>query len=859
MKSKSTCAVMAVAALVAGVVHAETLTYGSADDPIDSQSVALTAQTAVDGITAYLKPLATLTLTGGPLVFAADAPVKVDGGRLVIDAPSTLNGTVKITSAVAPLTYGTDSTKPISSDAENPTTVFRGWSLSVLVPTAGQAGGAYDSSTKTVHNIRRGAGWMEAQFQSGGGNSALKCYKVRFEQSGDDVVAILVYGRYNSKKADDPSHNALGHDFDVGPSDGNYNLTSNGYLWKVTVVPDLSEYGVVFRQPVSGSAAAIEAVMDDLNAVTLEGSAVTNDDGTISAKLIAGATKSANTRSLVRVRDIPDVTLTGPIAGSYGILEVERTADGNESAVLEDTVEVNITDYAAVNAYLNWTLVQEGALLRDLTNVVGKIAGKGIDGSAFDPPTSGRMGTFFFRNNGGSATAQVQWHPETTEGLLGTCKCVVLEFRQGDRGVEMRIAKSAYMQNAPYVKTGLDFFALPYNYVWGGLETKDTMTGYTCPYVKMMFRTGRYAMYRNFYGATLPTGEQADNQYSMVRGEYRVTGAEGRPVLLSMTNLFLGPASGVACAGSNGIFQTSTDGLTSLTVGGKKQSAVTYGLSARPGGLLFVTHGTPGNHKTFSVDGGVVMMGPEANVAPNSSYGDITGYLQSIALSNGAVVAGWGFRCGFGFDQVTFTVGGTSPSLIDTPITFCSKEKFVMNDIVFDVADTTGDGLETADLTVNGKVQVYSAASFDFMRLVKNGSGTLLLNGAYAPTNDVIVTEGAVKLGKNDLFGAKTKLRLNGGTFAGAANTTNTVGELKIAASSSLALGAGASLCLPAPTEWADGAGLSVTQPEGSVFRIGTSACLTPAQVRCVKVNGHHVAQNADGSFSPLGAVLIVR
>ena len=115
------------------------------------------------------------------------------------------------------------------------------------------------------------------------------------------------------------------------------------------------------------------------------------------------------------------------------------------------------------------------------------------------------------------------------------------------------------------------------------------------------------------------------------------------------------------------------------------------------------------------------------------------------------------------------------------------------------------------DLTVNGKVQVYSPTSgFDYMRLVKRGAGTLLLNGAYAPTNEVIVTEGAIKLGKCSLFGAKTKLRLNGGTFAGAADTTNTVGRLSIAASSSVALDAGTSLCLPEPAEWAAGATLSL-------------------------------------------------
>ena len=83
-------------ALCAGATSAETFTYGSVDAPIESQTVTLDANTQVDGVTAYLKPGATLTLNGGPLVFAADAPLKVDYGRLVIDAPATLNGTLHV-------------------------------------------------------------------------------------------------------------------------------------------------------------------------------------------------------------------------------------------------------------------------------------------------------------------------------------------------------------------------------------------------------------------------------------------------------------------------------------------------------------------------------------------------------------------------------------------------------------------------------------------------------------------------------------------------------------------------------------------------------------------------------------------
>lgn len=833
--------------LCAGVTSAEAFTYGSADAPIGSQTVTLDANTQVDGVTAYLKPGATLTLNGGPLSFAADAPLKVDYGRLVIDAPSTLNGNVKVSTSAAPLSFGTDKTQSISTDASHPTVVFANRQLSVLRPTTGKGTGS-GIDAMTAYNIRRGDGWLEAQFQTRGPNvdAALKCIKVRFVQSGDDIVANLVYGRYCLYDPTDPSHTALGYDFDVGTYNNSYNLSST-YLYQVTMVPDVSEYEVVFRRPVAGTSAVLEAVSGDINAVTLEGSAVTNEDGEISAKLVAG------TKSLVRLRNVPEATLTGPIAGSYGTLEVERTVDGNEGDMLPDVVEVTIEDYDAVNAYMKWTLVQEGALLKDLTNVVAKIAGRGLSGKSFEPATGGSMGTFFFRNNGGSATAQVQWHPETTEGRSGTFKCLILEFRQGAKGVEMRIAKSAYMQNSPYVKTGFDFFALPYNYSWGKPETSATATGgYTCPYVKLTFSSGRRGMYRNVYAATFLDDQQTLNTNSMVRGEYVVKGAAGHPILLSMSTHSLGPQVGVTCTESNGIFQTSANVQT--------KDALSFTPSANRGGLLFLTQNTPGNLKAFGADGGVVMMGPETNVAPNSSYEDITGYLRDIALSNGAVVAGWGFRCGFGFDQVTFSVGGESPSLIDTPITFCSRNKWTMNDIVFDVADTTGDGIGTADLTVNGKIQVYSpTAGFDYMRLVKQGAGTLLLNGAYAPTNDVIVTEGAVQLGKCSLFGAKTKLRLNGGTFASAANTTNTVGKLSIAASSSIALGAGTSLCLPEPAEWAEDARLSVTQPEGAVFRLGTTACLDAETLKRVRVNGRHVVQNADGSFSPLGTVLLLR
>ena len=85
----------------------------------------------------------------------------------------------------------------------------------------------------------------------------------------------------------------------------------------------------------------------------------------------------------------------------------------------------------------------------------------------------------------------------------------------------------------------------------------------------------------------------------------------------------------------------------------------------------------------------------------------------------------------------------------------------------------------------------------------------------------------------------------------GASNLTVTAGEIVPRASSTISIGEGAKLSIAAPSgAWAGGVRLNVTGTDieaRDAFRIGTSACLSSAQLAAIRMNGHRVVQDENG------------
>ena len=260
------------------------------------------------------------------------------------------------------------------------------------------------------------------------------------------------------------------------------------------------------------------------------------------------------------------------------------------------------------------------------------------------------------------------------------------------------------------------------------------------------------------------------------------------------------------------------------------------------------------------VDGGTFSQRPDE---PTLRDGDC--YVNRLTLMNGARVVGAGVRATYTYGA-TWTVGGTSPSYVDTKILVASTSS---KTLTFDVADVTGDA--EPDLTLSQEIDSFDESQHYKFYLAKTGAGTMRLNGVNtwnrgkvaSWTNPIRLQAGTVELGVNDCMNEKLGVSFQGGTLALVAGVTNNVGAATLEAASGLSLAADASLLMTNLTVSANcgvADRLAITAAEGATVRIGTAADCPAETLRRIRYNGHRVLQNADGSLEPIyGAIILVK
>jgi hypothetical protein len=140
------------------------------------------------------------------------------------------------------------------------------------------------------------------------------------------------------------------------------------------------------------------------------------------------------------------------------------------------------------------------------------------------------------------------------------------------------------------------------------------------------------------------------------------------------------------------------------------------------------------------------------------------------------------------------------------------------------------------------------------MYILKQGAGTFSMAASYSPYQPTVISNGTWQLAANNAARSSTSFELCGGSLSVLSNITVTAGEIVPRVSSSISIGAGATLSIAAPSEdWADGVKLSVLcdDIEGrNAFRIGNSDCLTASQLARIRINGCRVKQDAEGWVS---------
>ena len=104
---------------------------------------------------------------------------------------------------------------------------------------------------------------------------------------------------------------------------------------------------------------------------------------------------------------------------------------------------------------------------------------------------------------------------------------------------------------------------------------------------------------------------------------------------------------------------------------------------------------------------------------------------------------------------------------------------------------------------------------------------------------------------------------LEGGSFAAAADTVNTLGELAVSADAGIAVSPGATLAFAdsSATSWADGVRVDIVKDKTSTVRFGESAsALTAKQIAAIRVNGYPCRLDETGCIKEYaGTVIILR
>ena len=227
---------------------------------------------------------------------------------------------------------------------------------------------------------------------------------------------------------------------------------------------------------------------------------------------------------------------------------------------------------------------------------------------------------------------------------------------------------------------------------------------------------------------------------------------------------------------------------------------------------------------------------------------DANNYINFLTLSGGSRVIGKWPRIAY-CAQPVWKVTDASVCIADVGMILASTSGHICT---FNVEDEDGE------LRVENTIITYDTTQHTNLHVRKIGPGTMRLNAATRLYTPIRLDGGTLLLGKSKILGGTypdVKVNLGGGTLAGAAGTSNTVGVLSVTNNSFIAVGEGAVFTFAdsSAAAWAPGMTLSITGDVGRTsVRFGTSSsALTAQQQRALLVNGERATLDPNGYARP--------
>ncbi|MBR4654543.1 MAG: hypothetical protein IKO72_14380 [Kiritimatiellae bacterium] len=735
----------------------------------------------------------TVCFSGDAMNFSAGATVTIPHGNLCISNAVTAAGDIEFirTGTLEPWT-GTN----VGLFLDEYTLVQENVDLADIevayAHLSGSAGGG-DYYNAEPYHVVRGDGWMEVQLQQSlSPNWTTKVIKIRLEQDGDDVKAKTLYAKYVMNT------NVLGLNFDVPSSEytiGTTTLPSSNntpeYCYRCTGLK-FAPAGARATVSISGTFnGAGKVKVDDIISVTF-----LNQDATIRSLELGNATLGVGTDETVA--DDAQTHEIGPLENGW------------------------------------YDFIQDSKLVElDLDSISGKLAGNMLTTT----PTDAQVCYMTWVNNNTVLQFELQLK---TSGSSYT-KGVLVKLRDYNGNIQYCPASCWYYQGEPGTKS----FAAGGCSQNNSYATTPTGSGYCVASLSArVFRWRRVIIEHG--GSTTGGVIEVFGHSETCRSELRIALKTGLPT------------NGVVRVGQNGILSLiATNGFDYAkgVSNGKCEIYVGPGGKLRQGGNIDFVGNIGYDFQKITIDGGEAEFGCEC-IKPGSSADAVntagSTYLDSLTLKNGARCYGKAVRMG-NIDS-TWKITGTSPSVWDTGISILAtyNAATLVRDI-FDVDDVTESA--AVDFTVTGDMKMFHSPSFPSdvyqkLRITKKGAGTMKVNGVTDFCVEPLEIQGGTwMVGSDDTMNSAQNILLAGGSFASADDVTASVGRLLVdSAGGGIDVGDASAVSF-ADSSSEDWSGrVDISCPAGSSVRFGTtSAGLTSAQLRKMRLNGQHVKLDENG------------
>lgn len=767
-----------------------------------------------------------IELSGAGLSFADDACIsKFTVNELNLNLPLT---------AAGDLTFQLDTSSALkiwrdgylNRSSTTPRTLFPATNLDDYDIIGGEGGGTaltIDCPLVPFH-IERGTGWLTAQLQAIDGGWA-KCVKIRLEQRGEDIVGWIVYAKYLGTGCYGVNFDAQGNDQTVSQADDAYGFGVTSV--KITLSTTTGS-AIRATRPIRVPDGSTLRIADQLNFVADGEDVLGGGETSAPAIDVRGSLTITNITSLVF-----DRSLTG-----NGKLTFGGKVRHVSSAAAEVTFDKEMPTV--------WTKVAEGQTLKSLRRV--KI--NDFSGGAIHVSQPGDA--YFLKVGNNTAVCQCQ-------GLDNAwIKGVYLDFRQAGDDIEAQIRDGRY--TASSTGLGVDWDTLPLTGAGNGTLGSYTAGSNPATY---SYGLGSITMFFDAIDEDLDLSSSVTTAF---------TASNGMTVAAIVQNGGIATVSHLDGLPASGTYTVNGGELVLQASGAAIGRGVSYGRT-----VIRVVNGVLSQKAPNMLDGArqeVFLDNSELRLLPNMSSGradidDSDTYVNRLTLKNGSRVTTKWPRIGYN-SSANWTVRGTSPSWCDCPLLLASTGGHTLQ---LDIADVTGDA--APDLVLKQGIRTYDSNLHTNIFVCKIGAGTVSLDGTSFWFTPIQLQEGTMRFGATNVGKNYLPVNFAGGALELAANTSNAVGRVTLAADSALTLEPGAILCAgdSADVDWQPNCRLTVrgdfsrTSPNRSVLRFGESnSALTADQLSSIRWQDdddklHRMQIDAQGYLTPVGAgfTLIVR